>query len=142
MAIRNKASAHWGGGLKGGAGTFSTASGVMSGVRYDFRKRFEGEAGTNPEELLGAAHAACMAMQTAAMLERAGITPEAVDVGATVTLDFVDGAPTVTGVHLDIAIRAPGAAEADLLRIAGEAKAACLVTRLFNAPVTYTATVA
>lgn len=142
MPIRNKATAHWAGGLKGGAGTFGTASGVLAAVKYDFRKRFEGEAGTNPEELLGAAHAACYAMQTAAMLEAAGIVPEAVDATATVTLDFVEGAPTVTGVHLDIAIRAPGAAEADVLRIAGEAKAACLVTRLFATDVSYTARVA
>jgi osmotically inducible protein OsmC len=139
MALTNKASAHWTGDLKSGKGAISTGSGALAGLPYDFRKRFEGEAGTNPEELIGAAHAGCFAMAFSAELGKAGLTAEAIDTTATVTLDFIDGAPTVTKVHLDLAAKIPGASEAAFTKAANDAKAGCPISRLLKAEITLSA---
>lgn len=133
MAVKNSASAHWGGDLKSGKGQISTASGGLSGLPYDFRKRFEGEKGTNPEELIGAAHAACFSMALSGELGKAGMTAEAIDTRATVTLDFIDGAPTVTKIHLDLTAKIPGASDAAFQKAAADAKAGCPISRLLKA---------
>ena len=133
MAIRNSASAHWSGDLKSGKGQISTASGGLSGLPYDFRKRFEGEKGTNPEELIGAAHAACFSMALSAELGKAGMTAEAIDTTATVTLDFIDGSATVTKIHLDLTAKIPGASDAAFQKAAADAKAGCPISRLLKA---------
>jgi osmotically inducible protein OsmC len=133
MAITNTASAHWSGDLKTGTGTVASGSGTLAGVPYDFRKRFEGAGGTNPEELVGAAHAACFSMALSAELGKAGLVAEAIDTRATVTLDFVGGAPTVTRIHLDLAVRVPGADPAAVRKAAADAKAGCPISRLLAA---------
>jgi osmotically inducible protein OsmC len=133
MALRNAASAHWSGNLRGGSGTISTRSAALEGVPYDFRKRFEGAEGTNPEELIGAAHAACFSMALSAELEKAGMVADAIDTTATVTLDFPEGVPTVTAIHLALAARIPGADEAAFVAAAEAAKANCPISRLLKA---------
>jgi len=139
MAIRNRATAVWTGDLKSGSGQVSTASGALAGVGYDFRKRFEGEAGTNPEELIGAAHAGCFAMALSGELGKVGMVAEELAVEATVTLEFVEGAPTVTAVHLDLKARIPGADRAAFTAAAEGAKANCPISRLLKAEITLAA---
>ena len=129
MAIRNRATAVWTGDLKSGSGQVSTASGALAGVGYDFRKRFEGEAGTNPEELIGAAHAGCFAMALTLMLEQAGHAPAYVDATAEVTIDAVDGGFAITGSHLVCRASVPDIDEETFRRHAEEAKAGCPVSR-------------
>ena len=133
MALTNSASAHWAGNLKAGNGTISTGSAALAGVSYDFRKRFEGAAGTNPEELIAAAHAACFSMALSAELEKAGIVADAIDTTATVTLDFPGGVPTVTTIHLDLTATIPGADPAAFEKAAADAKAGCPISRLLAA---------
>lgn len=136
MAIRNTASAHWAGDLKSGKGQITTGSGALNKLPYDFRKRFEGEKGSNPEELIGAAHAGCFSMAFSAELGKAGLTAEAIDTTATVTLDFIDGAPTVTKVHLDLSATIPGASQDAFMTAANGAKANCPISRLLKAEIT------
>ncbi len=136
MAIRNTASAHWAGDLKSGKGQITTGSGALNKLPYDFRKRFEGEKGSNPEELIGAAHAGCFSMAFSAELGKAGLTAEAIDTTATVTLDFIDGAPTVTKVHLDLSAKIPGASQDAFMTAANGAKANCPISRLLKAEIT------
>jgi osmotically inducible protein OsmC len=126
MAITNSASAHWAGSLKDGAGTISTRSAALRGIPYDFRKRFEGAEGTNPEELIGAAHAACFSMALSAELGKAGLTAAAIDTTATVSLD----AGTVTGIALATTVSVPGADPAAVTKAAEDAKAGCPISRL------------
>ena len=128
--MERKGSAVWQGGLKGGKGTVSTASGVLTDQQYSYSSRFEEGVGTNPEELIAAAHAGCFAMALSAMLEEAGLTAERVAATATVTLKPVDGAPTVTSSHLDVTARVPGATEEAFQEIAAKAKAGCPISRL------------
>jgi lipoyl-dependent peroxiredoxin len=133
MAITNSASAHWTGTLKEGAGTFSTRSGALSAVPYNFAKRFEGAAGTNPEELIGAAHAACYAMFLSALMSGAGIG--GIDVQATSTVTLDPAGPTVTAAHLTVV--AKGDADAAQIReLAEEAKLKCPISKLLKADVT------
>ena len=139
MAQISNASARWEGELKSGAGTVSTGSGAVDGVPYDFGKRFEGAEGANPEELIGAAHAGCYAMALSGDLGKAGFKPERIDVQAKVTLDFVEGKPTVTQVHLDVAARVSGASEAAFQEAAEGAKAGCPISRLLKAEITLAA---
>ncbi|PZQ99274.1 MAG: OsmC family peroxiredoxin [Cereibacter sphaeroides] len=136
MAIKNTASAHWAGDLKTGKGQISSGSGALSSLPYDFRKRFEGEKGTNPEELIGASHAACFSMAFSAELGKAGLTAEAIDTVATVTLDFIDGAPTIVSSHLELKAKIPGASQEAFLTAANSAKANCPISRLLKAEVT------
>lgn len=133
MAITNSASAHWSGNLKTGVGSISTRSASLKGVPYDFRKRFEGAAGTNPEELIGAAHAACFSMALSGDLEKAGLVAEEINTTATVTLDFPGGAATVTQIHLDLTAKIPGATDAAFQAAAAAAKANCPISRLLKA---------
>ena len=105
--MKRSASAVWSGGLKDGKGTVSTESGVLSAVPYNFSKRFENEKGTNPEELIAAAHAACFSMALSMILGQAGMTAESIATKATVSLDQVDGGFTVTSSHLETTVKIP-----------------------------------
>src|SRR5213595_2227011 len=119
--MQRTANAQWKGGLKDGKGTISTASGVLSNSQYSFGTRFESGVGTNPEELIAAAHAGCFSMALSAMLGEASITPDQIATTATVTLEFIDGAPTVTKIHLDTTAKIPGISDEDFQKTAKEA---------------------
>src|SRR5579864_855630 len=134
--MQRKASAVWQGNLKGGKGTISTASGVLSNTQYSFSTRFENGVGTNPEELIAAAHAGCFAMAFSSELGKVGLKPESISVTATVTLEMLPTGPTVTESHLDVTVIVPGADKAKVLEIANAAKAGCPISRLLNAKVT------
>lgn len=134
--IRKTASAQWAGGLKAGGGTVSTGSGALKDVAYSFATRFEDTPGSNPEELVGAAHASCYAMFLAALMEGEGVTAEAIDARSTVTLDpATEGSPTVTAAHLAVRIAADAPA-AQLTELAEQAKANCPISKLLKAEVT------
>ncbi len=134
--MRRKGSAVWQGGIKDGKGTVSTESGVLSNAQYSFSTRFEDGAGTNPEELLGAAHAGCFSMALSKQLEDAGAKAEEINTTATVRLEKTDAGFTITGVHLDVRVKAPGLEQAAFETATGNAKAGCPVSRLFNAEIT------
>ena len=123
--MKRKASAIWRGGLKDGKGSISTESGVLAQTQYSFSTRFESGVGTNPEELIAAAHAGCFAMAFSAELGKAGFTPESIHATATVTLDKTDAGWTVTESHLDLTAKIPGMDEAKFIAIADGAKAGC-----------------
>jgi len=133
--VKRKASAAWQGGLKDGKGTVSTDSGVLSNVSYSFSKRFEEEKGTNPEELIAAAHASCFAMATSAQLDAAGIKAQNIAATATVTLEKVGDGFSVTASHLNVTIKAPGADRAKVQTAADNAKAGCPISKLLNATI-------
>jgi lipoyl-dependent peroxiredoxin len=134
-----KASAVWKGSLKEGKGTISSESGVLSNTPYSFSTRFENAKGTNPEELIAAAHAGCFTMALSAQLGNAGITPESLETTASLTLDKLEAGWTVTKVHLDVAARIPGADKAAFDKAAENAKAGCPISRLLKAEITMTA---
>lgn len=134
-----KASAVWKGSLKEGKGTISSDSGVLSNTPYSFSTRFENAKGTNPEELIAAAHAGCFTMALSAQLGSAGITPESLETTASLTLDKLDAGWTITKVHLDVAARIPGVDKAAFDKAAESAKASCPVSRLLKAEITMTA---
>ena len=134
-----KASAVWNGSLKEGKGTISTESKALSNAQYSFSTRFENGVGTNPEELIAAAHAGCFSMALSAQLGNAGITPESVETTASVTLEKTDAGFTVTKVHLDVAARIPGANAAAFEKAANDAKAGCPISRLLKAEITMNA---
>ena len=134
--MKRKASAEWKGGLKDGKGTLSAESGVLSNVSYSFSKRFEEEKGTNPEELIAAAHASCFAMATSAQLGNAGITAQSISATATVTLEKVGDSFSVTTSHLEVTINAPGADRAKVQTAADNAKGGCPISKLLNAKIT------
>ena len=139
--IQKHASAKWTGNLKDGAGTITTQSGAVSGVAYSFATRFETAKGTNPEELIGAAHASCYAMFLSALIAGADITGSSVDATSTVTLDpATEGSPTVTAAHLSVKVKAD-APEATLRDLAEKAKVACPISKLLKAVVTLEVTV-
>ncbi len=137
--MERKASAVWQGSLKEGKGTVSTASGVLAETQYSFTSRFEEGIGTNPEELIAAAHAGCFSMALSAILGEAGLTPDSVATTATVTFQPVEGAPTLTKIHLDTEARVPGATEAAFAEAAETAKRECPISRALNPEVTLTA---
>ena len=134
-----KASAVWKGNLKEGKGTISTDSGVLSNTQYSFSTRFENGKGTNPEELVAAAHAGCFTMALSAQLGNAGITPESLETTASLSLDKLDSGWTVTKVHLDVVARIPGASQEAFDKAAQEAKAGCPISRLLKAEITLSA---
>jgi lipoyl-dependent peroxiredoxin len=134
--MKRKASAIWQGGLKDGKGSISTESGVLDKTQYSFGTRFESGKGTNPEELIGAAHAGCFSMAFSAELGKAGITPESIHTTATITLEKTDAGFTVTESHLDMTAKVPGADKSKVLEIANAAKAGCPISRVLNAKVT------
>ena len=134
--MKRKASAVWEGGLKDGKGTISAESGVLSDTPYNFSKRFEDEKGTNPEELIAAAHASCFAMATSAQLGAANITAKSISTTATVTLEKVGDGFSVTTSQLDVNINAPGADRAKVQTAAENAKGGCPISKLLNATIT------
>ena len=134
--MKRKASAVWQGGLKDGKGTISTDSGVLDNTQYSFSTRFEEGKGTNPEELIAAAHAGCFSMALSGQLGNAGMTAESINTTATVTLEKTDAGFTVTKVHLDVTARIPGAEQAAFETAANNAKAGCPISRLLKAEIT------
>ena len=134
------ASAIWNGGFKDGGGTISTETGVLKEAPYGFRSRFEDGPGTNPEELIGAAHAGCFSMALALMLGQAGLTPDKIDTHAAVTLDKVGDGFEITSSHLTVKAKIPGADQAKFEQIANQAKAGCPVSKLLKATITMDAT--
>jgi osmotically inducible protein OsmC len=130
--MTRKGSAIWKGGLKDGSGTVSTDSGVLSNQQYSFKTRFENGIGTNPEELLAAAHAACFSMALSNQLAQHGLTAESIHTTSTVTMENL----TITKFHLDLVAVIPGAGTAEFEAAAKEAKEGCPVSRLFNADIT------
>ena len=139
--MKRKASAIWRGDLKSGKGNISTDSGVLKDAQYSFSTRFENGIGTNPEELIAAAHAGCFAMAFSAELGKAGLMPDSIAAAATVTLEMLPTGPTVTESHLDVTAKVPGANASKVLEIANVAKAGCPISRLLNAKVTMDAKV-
>ena len=138
--MQRSASAVWIGNLKQGNGTVSTANGVLKSTPYSFTSRFENGAGTNPEELIAAAHAGCFTMATSASLGRAGFTPEKLSTDATLTLEQVQGNWTITTIHLKLSGRVPGISREKFAEIAADAKANCPVSRVLKADITLDAT--
>lgn len=134
--MKRKASAVWQGGIRDGKGTISTGSGVLDQTQYSYSTRFEDGIGTNPEELIAAAHAGCFSMALSGQLGAAGMTAERIDTTATVTLDKTDTGFAITEVHLDVRARIPGADRASFETAANNAKAGCPVSRVLNAKIT------
>ena len=134
--MKRKASAVWRGGLKDGKGTISSESGVLKDTQYSFSTRFENGIGTNPEELIAAAHAGCFSMAFSAELGKAGITPESIHTTATITMDKTDAGWTITESHLDVRAEIPGVDPAKFTAAANAAKAGCPISRLLRANVT------
>ena len=130
------ASAHWAGGLKDGKGTVSTASGVLKDTQYSFSTRFENGVGTNPEELVAAAHAGCFSMALSGQLGNAGMTAESIDTRASLTFEKTDAGFTVTSIHLDVSVKIPGADQAKFDEAAQNAKKGCPISRLLNTNIT------
>jgi osmotically inducible protein OsmC len=142
--IKRNGSAHWEGGLLDGNGTVSTASGVLSKTQYSFKTRFENGVGTNPEELIAAAHAGCFSMALSKQLEDAGMKAQSIDTIATVSFDKVDGGFSITDIHLDLTAKIPGGDKAKFDQAAANAKAGCPISKLFkgNANITLDAKLA
>ena len=134
--MKRSASAVWRGGLKDGTGTVSSESGVLSSTPYNFRMRFENEKGTNPEELVAAAHAACFSMALSLFLGEAGMTAESIETTATVSLDQVAGGFAVTSSHLQTKVRIPNADKAAFQKAAEGAKSGCPISKLLNTTIT------
>lgn len=137
--MQRKASAVWKGGLKDGKGTVSATSGVLSNTPYSFTTRFENTPGTNPEELIAAAHAACFSMALSAQLGAANLTPESINTSATLTMDKLDAGWTITAVQLDVSARIPKADDAAFNKAAVDAKSGCPVSKVLNAKITMNA---
>ena len=127
------ASAVWHGGLKDGKGTLSTQSGVLKETQYSFGSRFENGSGTNPEELIAAAHAGCFTMALSAQLTDAGMTPDSLETTATVTLEKTDDGPSVTKILLKTTAKVPGAEKEKFDELAKKAKEGCPISRLLKA---------
>ncbi len=136
MKIKRKGSAAWQGGIKDGRGSISTESGALSAYPYGFSSRFEGQRGSNPEELIGAAHASCFTMALSLILGEAKLTAKQLDTTAEVTLDQVEGGWAITTVHLTLRGKVPGADAATFEQLAAKAKANCPVSKLFKAEIT------
>lgn len=130
--IKRNGSAHWEGGLMDGKGTVSSASGILSNTQYSFKTRFENGAGTNPEELIAAAHAGCFSMALSKQLEDAGMKAQSIDTKATVNFDKTDSGFAITEIHLDLTAKIPGADKAKFEQAAQAAKAGCPISRLFQ----------
>jgi len=137
--IHRHATAVWKGALKEGHGTVSTESGLLSETSYSFARRFEGEPGTNPEELIAAAHASCYAMALSSRLGQEGAKPERIKARATVTLDKNPEGFAVTEIQLDVQATIPGMEESQFQKLAAQAKETCPISRLMNAKITLAA---
>lgn len=138
--MKKTASAHWQGDLKQGKGTISTESGALKENPYGFNTRFEDAPGTNPEELIGAAHAGCFSMAFSMLLGEEKFTPDSIDTTATVTLEKQSDGFAITAVHLKMQARIPGIDQAKFEEIANKAKTGCPVSKLLNADITLDAT--
>lgn len=138
--MKRTGSAVWQGGLKDGKGTVSTESGVLASVPYSFAKRFGDEKGTNPEELIGAAHASCFSMALSLVLGEAGMTADEIATSAAVTVEPADGGFAITKVHLTVRAKIPGASDEAFQKAAAGAKAGCPVSKVLNAEITMDAT--
>lgn len=137
--MKRTASAHWKGDLKAGGGNLSSTSGVLSKTPYSFHDRFEDGKGTNPEELLAAAHAGCFSMALSAQLAQAGLTAESIDTVCTVTLDKDATGFGITESHLELHARVPGASQEAFDKAVHNAKIGCPVSKLFHTNITLTA---
>lgn len=137
--MKRKASAVWSGDLKTGKGSLSTESGTLKEAQYSFGTRFENGVGTNPEELIAAAHAGCFSMAFSAELGKAGFTPASIHTTATITMEKTDAGFTVTESHLDLTAKIPGIDETKFTTIANGAKAGCPISRLLNAKISLAA---
>ena len=134
--MKRNASAIWNGGIKDGKGTISTDSGVLANAQYSFSTRFEDGIGTNPEELIAAAHAGCFSMALSGQLGQAGMTAESIRTTASVFLEKTDGGFAITKVHLDVTAKVPGADNQAFETAANNAKAGCPVSKLLKAEIT------
>ncbi len=134
--MQRTGSAHWAGGLKDGKGSVSTQSGVLKQTQYSFSTRFEDGVGTNPEELIAAAHAGCFSMALSAQLGNAGLTAESIDTTATVTLEKVEGGFGITKIHLDVKAKIPGADKTKFDEATKNAKQGCPVSKVLKADIT------
>ena len=137
--MQRTATAHWSGGLKDGKGTISTQSGVLSQTQYSFSTRFENGIGTNPEELIAAAHAGCFSMALSGQLGAAGMTAQSIDTTASLTLEKTDAGFSITAIHLDVKVKIPGGDQAKFDEAAQNAEKGCPVSRVLNAKITMTA---
>lgn len=137
--MKRSAQAHWAGDLKSGAGSVTTASATLSNTPYSFRSRFEQGQGTNPEELLAAAHAGCFTMAVSAQLAKAGLKADSLDTTCTITLEQKDGGFAITESHLELRAKIPGASEQAFEEATQAAKAGCPVSKLFNTTITLAA---
>ena len=137
--MQRKASAEWKGSLKEGSGAVSSSSGVFSKTPFSFGTRFGDQPGTNPEELIAAAHAGCFSMALSAQLGNAGLTPDSIKTNATLTMEKFDSGWTITAVHLDVTGKVPKADAAAFQKAAEAAKAGCPVSKVLNAKITMSA---
>lgn len=140
--MQRRASAQWRGGLKDGKGTVSTGSGALKGLAYSFAMRFENEPGTNPEELVAAAHAGCFSMALSGELNKAGYRPELIETKATLDFDKTDAGWSVKSIHLDVTAKVPGADSAKFQAASEAAKKNCPISRLLNTTITMSAKLA
>jgi osmotically inducible protein OsmC len=140
MKINRRGSAAWKGGLKDGVGSISTESGALQAYPYGFASRFEGHRGTNPEELIAAAHAGCFTMALSLIFGEAKLVAEQMDTTAEVTLEQVEGGYAITAVHLTLKAKVPGADKPTFDKLVGMAKAGCPVSKLLKADITLDAT--
>ncbi|MCA0964417.1 OsmC family protein [Salipiger bermudensis] len=140
--INKSASANWKGGLKDGTGTISTESGVLDEVNYGFKKRFEGEPGSNPEELVAAAHASCFSMALSMILGEAGFTADDISTKAVVSMEKQDDGFAITKSHLTVTAKVPEASAEDFAKAAETAKANCPISKLLDTEITMDATLA
>jgi lipoyl-dependent peroxiredoxin len=134
--MKRNASAEWKGDLRSGKGTISTDSGVLRDTQYSFSTRFENGAGTNPEELIAAAHAGCFSMALSGQLGEAKLKADSIRTTAAVTLEKTEAGFTVTAVHLDVTARVPGATQDAFMTAANNAKSGCPISRLLKAEIT------
>ena len=137
--MQRKASAVWKGAIKDGKGSVSSASGVLNNTPYSFATRFENTPGTNPEELIAAAHAACFSMALSGQLGGANLTASSIETSATLTMEKLDTGWTITAVHLDVVGRVPNADQVAFQKAAEAAKSGCPVSKLLKANITMTA---
>lgn len=137
--MKRKATAVWQGDLKGGQGLISTGSGVLEDTQYSFATRFEQGKGTNPEELIAAAHAGCFSMALSLLLGESGVAPERIDTTATVTIEPGRDGFSITAVHLDVSASVPGIDRETFEKAAWEAKTGCPVSKVLNAEITMNA---
>jgi osmotically inducible protein OsmC len=134
--MKRTANAHWNGSLKEGSGTLTAPGGVLKNTPYSFATRFGDKAGTNPEELIAAAHAGCFTMALSHALGGAGFMPASIDTAAALTLDSVGGGFAITAIHLDVSAKVPGIDATRFQAIAADAKTNCPVSKVLNAKIT------